>query len=139
MSDRELVVFTNGCFDIIHSGHIHLLREAKGLGAKLIVGLNSDLSVRRLKGASRPINNQDDRLMILEAIRYVDQVLIFDQDDPLELIMMLKPDILVKGSDYSVDSIVGADFVIKNGGYVKTFDLIDGKSSSEIIKKLDGQ
>ena len=109
------------------------------MGAKLIVGLNSDLSVSRLKGPSRPINNQADRLLVLNSIRYVDQVIIFDEDDPMDLIMKINPNVLVKGSDYNKKNIIGADFVIANGGSVKIVDLIDGKSSSDIIKRLDNQ
>ena len=139
MKGPDLIVFTNGCFDIIHVGHIHLLKQAKSMGAKLIVGLNSDLSVSRLKGPSRPVNNQTDRLLVLNSIRYVDQVIIFDQDDPLDLIMTINPNVLVKGSDYIKDYIIGAEFVISNGGSVRTVDLIDGKSSSNIIKRLDDQ
>jgi len=139
MKGPDLIVFTNGCFDIIHVGHIHLLKQAKSMGAKLIVGLNSDLSVSRLKGPSRPVNNQTDRLLVLNSIRYVDQVIIFDQDDPLDLIMTINPNVLVKGSDYTKDNIIGAEFVISNGGSVRTVDLIDGKSSSNMIKRLDDQ
>ncbi len=139
MKSADLIVFTNGCFDIIHAGHIHLLKQAKSMGAKLIVGLNSDLSVSRLKGPSRPINNQADRLLVLNSIRYVDQVIIFDQDDPMDLIMKINPNVLVKGSDYKKKNIIGADFVIANGGSVRIVDFVDGKSSSNIIKRLDDQ
>ena len=133
------IVFTNGCFDIIHVGHIHLLKQAKSMGDKLVVGLNSDLSVSRLKGPSRPVNNQTDRLLVLNSIRYVDEVIIFDQDDPLDLIMKVNPNVLVKGADYTQDNIIGAEFVTSNGGSVRTVDLIYGKSSSNIIKLLDDQ
>ena len=139
MKSADLIVFTNCCFDIIHAGHIHLLKQAKSMGAKLIVGLNSDLSVSRLKGPSRPINNQADRLLVLNSIRYVDQVIIFDQDDPMDLIMKINPNVLVKGSDYKKKNIIGADFVIANGGSVRIVDFVDGKSSSNIIKRLDDQ
>ena len=137
MKDQGLIVFTNGCFDIIHAGHIHLLKQAKSMGDKLIVGLNSDLSVKRLKGPSRPVNCQADRQLILSAIRYVDQVIIFDQDDPMDLIKSVNPDVLVKGSDYAHDDIVGAEFVTSRGGSVRTVDLILGKSSTNIIQRLD--
>lgn len=136
MKGSDLIVFTNGCFDIVHVGHIHLLKQAKRMGTKLIVGLNSDLSVSRLKGPSRPLNNQADRLLVLNSIRYVDQVIIFDEDNPLDLIMKINPNVLVKGSDYTKDNIIGAEFVISNGGSVRTVDLIDDKSSSNIIKRL---
>lgn len=137
MKGPDQIVFTNGCFDIVHVGHIHLLKQAKRMGTKLIVGLNSDLSISRLKGPSRPLNNQADRLLVLNSIRYVDQVIIFDEDNPLDLIRKINPNVLVKGSDYSKDNIIGAEFVISNGGSVRTVDLIDNKSSSKIIKRLD--
>lgn len=137
MKGPDQIVFTNGCFDIVHVGHIHLLKQAKRMGTKLIVGLNSDLSISRLKGPSRPLNNQADRLLVLNSIRYVDQVIIFDEDNPLDLIRKINPNVLVKGSDYTKDNIIGAEFVISNGGSVRTVDLIDNKSSSKIIKRLD--
>lgn len=136
MKNKKLLVFTNGCFDIIHKGHIHLLRQAKSMGSKLIVGLNSDASVRLLKGASRPINNQHDRLLVLSSIRYVDEVIIFDQADPLELIMNLNPDVLVKGSDYSLHNTIGAKYVIENGGIVNFVKKLPDVSSSSIINEI---
>ena len=102
-------VFTNGCFDILHRGHVEYLRQSKGLGDRLIVGLNSDSSVRRLKGDSRPINNQEDRAALLKALRFVDEVVIFDEDTPLELIKRLRPDIITKGGDYKTEDVVGND------------------------------
>jgi D-beta-D-heptose 7-phosphate kinase/D-beta-D-heptose 1-phosphate adenosyltransferase len=102
-----ITVFTNGCFDILHRGHIEYLRQSKGLGDRLIVGLNSDASVRRLKGESRPINNQEDRAALLKALRFVDEVIVFNADTPIDLITMLRPDIITKGGDYRPEDVVG--------------------------------
>ena len=136
MKSKEYIVFTNGCFDIIHAGHIHLLEQAKGFGARLIVGMNSDKSVRELKGPKRPINNEFDRMLVLNAIRYVDEVILFNSEEELlKLIKFLKPHIFVKGADYSENNIVGADFVLSNGGSVELVDLIVGKSTTNLIKK----
>ncbi|TAD99287.1 MAG: D-glycero-beta-D-manno-heptose 1-phosphate adenylyltransferase [Bacteroidetes bacterium] len=132
----EKVVFTNGCFDILHLGHIDYLEKAKALGNKLIVALNSDRSVRKLKGDGRPINKEHSRARMLAALAFVDGVVIFDEQTPLEIIMLLKPDILVKGSDYEIKNIVGADFVLSNGGQVKTIDLVQGYSTTKIIEKI---
>jgi len=129
------VVFTNGCFDILHLGHIDYLEKAKNLGHKLVVGLNSDDSVKRLKGEKRPINPEYARLRMLAALAFVDAVTTFGQDTPQELIETLSPNVLVKGNDYTIDKIVGADFVLKNGGQVLTIDLVEGYSTSNIIKK----
>ncbi|MCX7909301.1 MAG: D-glycero-beta-D-manno-heptose 1-phosphate adenylyltransferase [Ignavibacteria bacterium] len=130
------IVFTNGCFDIIHIGHINYLNEAKKFGDILIVGLNSDDSVKRLKGQNRPINTQDDRAGILDALKPVDYVVVFDEDTPLELIMEVKPDVLVKGADYRIEDIVGGDFVVRNGGKVVTIPFVEGKSTSSLIQKI---
>jgi D-beta-D-heptose 7-phosphate kinase/D-beta-D-heptose 1-phosphate adenosyltransferase len=130
------IVFTNGCFDIIHSGHIYYLGEAKKAGDILIIGLNSDNSVRRLKGNDRPVNNESDRAMVLDALKFVDYVTIFEEDTPYELIKLLQPDILVKGGDYNADEIVGADIVRENGGEVLIIPYIKGKSTTELIKKI---
>ncbi len=130
------IVFTNGCFDVIHSGHIHYLTEAKKLGDVLIIGLNTDDSVRRLKGNNRPINNQHDRAIVLDALKPVDVVVLFDEETPLELIKIINPDVLVKGADYKIEEIVGADFVQQNGGNVVTIEYIKGKSSTAIINKM---
>lgn len=135
LQDKK-IVFTNGCFDIIHSGHIHYLSEAKKLGDILIIGLNTDDSVKRLKGNNRPINNQQDRAVVLSALKPVDFVVLFDEDTPLELIKIINPDVLVKGADYKIEEIVGADFVQANGGEVVTVTLVEGKSSTSIINKL---
>lgn len=135
----ETVVFTNGCFDIIHPGHIDLLARAKALGTRLVVGINSDASVRAIKGAHRPFVNQDDRAEILLGLRSVDEVRIFDEATPAKLIEELKPDILVKGGDWATDRIVGADFVISNGGKVFSLPLKDGYSSSAIVEKIQNR
>lgn len=130
------IVFTNGCFDIIHSGHTFYLGEARKLGDVMIVGLNSDSSVRRLKGETRPVNNQFDRQEVLSALKSVDYVIFFEEDTPLELIKAVKPDFLVKGGDYNNDTIVGADFVVQNGGKVVTIPLVPNKSTTNIINKM---
>lgn len=130
------IVFTNGCFDIIHSGHVRYLYQAKSLGDILLVGLNSDDSVKRLKGKSRPINMQNDRAIVLSALEMVDYVCIFEEDTPLELIKVVKPDILVKGGDYKREEIVGANFVESYGGKVEIIPFIEGKSTTNIIDKM---
>ena len=136
------IVFTNGCFDIIHRGHISYLRESRQLGDLLIIGLNSDKSVKRLKGPERPINNQTDRAFVLEALDFVDYIVIFDQDTPLSIISAIKPDIYTKAGDYSLDNIIGpgigADYVTSYGGIVKIIDLVKGYSSTRIINTDQG-
>ena len=133
---EQVIVFTNGCFDIIHSGHLDLLKEAKSYGDKLIVGLNSDKSVSKLKGPERPIIGQSERKKILSALKFVDEVIIFNEENPLKLIKKLKPSILVKGADYTKEQIVGGAFVESYGGETKLVKLTKGKSSSKIINKL---
>lgn len=133
-SDR--IVFTNGCFDILHVGHLHTLKEAIQLGDKLIVGLNSDASVSRLKGKERPIVNQLDRTEMLAALEMVDAVIIFEDDTPEELIQMIKPDVLCKGGDWSIENIVGGDFVKSYGGQVVSIPFVKGYSSSSLIDKI---
>lgn len=130
------IVFTNGCFDILHTGHVQYLEEAKSLGDKLIIGLNSDASVKRLKGAERPVNHQEDRANVLAALGFVDGIVIFDEDTPAKLIEALCPDILVKGGDWPVEKIVGSDFVLKNGGQVLSIPFREGHSTSGIIEKI---
>jgi len=134
--EGESIIFTNGCFDILHLGHVDYLQKAKNIGGKLIIGVNSDDSVRRIKGTSRPIVDENSRMRILASLQFVDCVTLFDQDTPLELISILLPDILVKGNDYSIDNIVGADIVMKNGGRVDTISLVEGQSTSGIIDKI---
>lgn len=130
------VVFTNGCFDILHRGHLEYLQAAADLGDILIVGLNSDESVKRLKGENRPINNQNDRAFALASLVFVDAVVIFDEDTPLELIQRVKPNVLAKGGDYSIDTIVGADFIKNIGGDVQVIPFVDGYSTTQIIEKM---
>ncbi len=130
------VVFTNGCFDILHLGHVDYLEKARNLGQKLIVGLNTDASVQRLKGITRPITDEKSRARVMASLEFVDAVILFDEDTPLELINYLKPDILVKGNDYTVDTIVGAEVVLKNGGSVETVALVNGYSTSNVIEKI---
>lgn len=130
------VVFTNGCFDILHAGHTTYLNRAKSLGDVLVVGLNSDDSVRRLKGPSRPVNTQDDRAVVLSALRSVDYVCVFREDTPLELITAIQPDVLVKGGDYSIDTIVGADVVLGRGGKVLSLPFVEGKSTTSVIERM---
>ena len=135
-NDGHAIVFTNGCFDLLHPGHIQYLEDAAKLGDKLIVGLNDDDSVRRLKGSSRPINNLNFRKKILMGLRSVNLVIPFYEDTPLNLIELIKPDFLVKGGDYSIETVVGHKVVQDYGGQVKILSFLDGYSSSEIISKI---
>lgn len=130
------VVFTNGCFDILHRGHVDYLTKAKALGDLLVVGVNGDDSVRRLKGPNRPIVNQDDRAAVLAALAAVDYVSLFDEDTPFELIRAIVPDVLVKGADWSVEAIVGRDVVEAAGGTVQTLEFLPNRSTSSIIQKI---
>lgn len=136
---RSRTVFTNGCFDILHAGHVSYLKKARELGDRLVVGINSDESVRRLKGNERPINKLEDRVAVLSALDCVDEVIPFEEDTPLELIKRVHPDVLVKGDDYTVENIVGADFVLSYGGDVKTIPLLQGRSTTEIVKRMRGE
>lgn len=131
------IVFTNGCFDVLHYGHVRYLLDAKSLGDLLVVGLNSDGSVRRLKGESRPINGEKERAFVLAALEFVDYIVVFEEDTPEKLIETVKPDVLVKGGDYQIENIVGADFVMQNGGTVTTIPFVEGFSSSRIIEQLN--
>ena len=133
---QQKIVFTNGCFDVLHFGHVHYLLEAKKLGDILVVGLNSDNSVRRLKGLARPINGEKERAFVLAALSCVDYVVLFEEDTPENLIKIVQPDVLVKGGDYAIDQIVGADFVMQNGGTVTTIPFVEGYSSTQIIEQL---
>jgi rfaE bifunctional protein nucleotidyltransferase chain/domain len=130
------IVFTNGCFDILHLGHLDYLEKSRNLGDKLVVGLNTDHSVRLLKGQGRPIQDEITRSRMLAALVFVEAVVSFDEETPLELIKRVQPDILVKGKDYTIENIVGADFVMGNGGSVKTIDLIEGYSTTDLIEKI---
>ena len=138
-SEGKKVVFTNGVFDLLHIGHITYMAKASELGDKLIIGLNSDSSVKRIKGDDRPVNDQDSRAALLAALFFVDAIVLFEEDTPLNLICNLLPDILVKGADYAVENIVGAKEVLANGGEVKTIDFVEGYSSTSIIQKIRNQ
>lgn len=133
--ETSKVVFTNGCFDILHLGHARYLQEARALGDCLVLGLNTDSSVKSLKGPQRPINSQEDRAELLLHLRWVDYVVLFHEETPLELIQAISPEVLVKGGDWAVEDIVGSDFVLKNGGEVRSLQLVPGKSSTNIIEK----
>lgn len=133
------VVFTNGCFDLVHRGHIDYLSRARELGDCLVVGLNSDTSVQRLKGPERPIHNAQDRALLLAAFSFVDHVILFEEDTPYNLIQRVQPDILVKGGDYVVEDIVGYDIVTARGGRVLTLPFLDGFSTTLIVEKLRKQ
>ena len=132
----QKVVFTNGCFDLLHLGHVDYLEKAKALGGKLVVGLNTDDSVSRFKGPNRPIQDQASRARVLASLQFVDMVVLFNEDTPLDLISALIPDVLVKGSDYLAENIVGAEVVKRNGGEVKTIDFVSGYSTSRLIDKI---
>ncbi len=134
-SDKK-IVFTNGCFDLLHRGHLEYLKSAKELGDILIVGLNSDESVKGLKGDSRPINNESDRKFFLESLESVDWVEIFNEKTPLDLIRKVSPFVLVKGGDWKVSEIVGSEFVLENKGEVKSLQFIEGYSSTKLIEKI---
>lgn len=132
----EKIVFTNGCFDILHRGHVEYLAKAASLGNKLIVGLNTDTSVRRLKGNSRPVNDQEARAILLASLLFTDKIIFFEEDTPLELIRFIQPDILIKGNDYKPEEIVGYDIVKAKGGKIITIELTTGFSTTSILKKI---
>lgn len=132
----ERIVFTNGCFDLLHPGHVSLLRQAAALGDRLVVGLNSDASVARLKGPERPVQNEMSRALVLAALQMVDAVVLFGEDTPERLIREVAPDVLVKGSDYRVENVVGADFVLGRGGEVRLVDLVPGHSTTNLVRRL---
>jgi rfaE bifunctional protein nucleotidyltransferase chain/domain len=134
--EKQTIVFTNGCFDILHRGHVDYLSKAADLGNKLIIGVNTDASVSKLKGPHRPIQDQESRMLILASLTFVDAVILFDEPTPYELIKLVQPDILVKGSDYQVENIVGYDIVQAKGGKIKTIDFIPGYSTSAIESKI---
>ena len=136
-AERKKIVFTNGCFDLLHVGHIRYLAQAKKLGDFLIIGLNSDSSVKELKGEDRPINSFEDRATLLSAIESVDLVIMFEEQTPENLIKDIVPDILVKGGDYNIEDIVGYQTVMQNGGQVKTLSFYDGYSSTNYIHKIN--
>jgi rfaE bifunctional protein nucleotidyltransferase chain/domain len=132
----EKIVFTNGCFDILHFGHIHYLAEASELGDRLVIGLNSEASVKRLKGEHRPINDEVTRQYLLAALEFVDGVVVFEEDTPLELIKTILPDVIVKGGDWKSEQIVGSDIVLANGGQVKSLVFKEGYSTTLIEEKI---
>ena len=136
-AERKKIVFTNGCFDLLHVGHIRYLSHAKKLGDFLIIGLNSDRSVKKLKGKDRPINSFEDRAILLSALNSVDLVIKFEEQTPENLIKDIVPDVLVKGGDYNIEDIVGYQIVIKNGGQVKNLSFYDGYSSTNYIDKIN--
>ncbi|MGB9697598.1 MAG: D-glycero-beta-D-manno-heptose 1-phosphate adenylyltransferase [Ignavibacteria bacterium] len=136
--EKQTLVFTNGCFDIIHRGHIEYLNEAKKLGDFLLVAVNSDRSVKKIKGDNRPINSQQDRAVVLDNLKPVDGVIIFDEETPYELIKLFLPDVLVKGGDWKVEDIVGSDIVLSHGGRVISLSFLENYSTTAIIKKITG-
>ena len=133
---NDKIVFTNGCFDILHKGHIEYLVKAASLGTKLIIGLNTDNSVKRLKGESRPVNDEKARALLLASLVFVDEVILFDTDTPYDLINKIQPDVLVKGGDYKPEDIVGYDIVKTKGGEVVTLDFIEGYSTTSVIERM---
>ena len=132
----DKIVFTNGCFDILHKGHIEYLAKAASLGTKLIIGLNTDASVKRLKGDSRPVNDENARALLLASLVFVDKVILFDTDTPRDLIDFVQPDVLVKGGDYKLEEIVGYDIVKAKGGEIVTLDFVEGYSTTSLIEKM---
>ena len=133
---RKKIVFTNGCFDILHAGHVHLLTEAKSLGDRLLIGLNSDQSIQNLKGLDRPLNPVEARASVLESLSLVDGVTIFQEDTPRNLIKKIIPHVLVKGGDYSIENVVGADTVREAGGEVALIPILKGYSTSDLITRI---
>ena len=134
--NQRVIVFTNGCFDVLHPGHIELLKQAKARGARLIVGINSDESVRRIKGNNRPLFSQDERSAMLLALESVDEVRIFDEPTPESLIRAIAPDVLVKGGDWKMEQIVSRDIVEARGGVVRTIPLVPGLSTTSLIQRI---
>lgn len=130
------MVFTNGCFDIVHMGHVDYLEKARLLGDKLVLGLNTDQSVSRLKGPTRPLQDEMSRSRVMASFWFVDAIVLFDQETPYELIKAVQPDVLVKGDDYTVETIVGHEVVLANGGEVKTIPLVQGYSTSQVVAKV---
>ena len=133
MGDK--IIFTNGCFDILHAGHVHLLAACAQLGDRLIIGLNADASVKRLKGESRPINDEKSRAILLAALQFTDAIILFEQDTPETIIQTIRPDVLVKGGDWAKEQIVGSSFVESYGGVVKTISYLPGFSTTQIIAR----
>lgn len=134
-SSGKKIVFTNGCFDILHAGHVDYLRKARAMGDVLVVAVNTDSSVKRIKGDKRPLNSQEDRASVIAALDCVDYVTFFDEDTPYEIIKRIRPDVLVKGGDWE-GNVVGSDVVTANGGEVRTVELLPGRSTTELIDKI---
>lgn len=132
----DKIVFSNGCFDIVHRGHVEYLALASDKGQRMVLGLNTDASISRLKGPERPLVDQQSRAILLAALSFIDLVVFFDEDTPYELIKALQPDVLVKGSDYKPESIVGYDIVTGRGGTVETIDLVEGFSTTNLVNKI---
>lgn len=137
--DGKTIVTTNGCFDILHVGHVRYLEETKKFGDILIVALNSDKSVRRLKGEGRPINNENDRAEVLNALKSVDYVVLFDEDSPADLLAEIKPDVHTKGADYTVETLPEAKIILENGGRLEFISFVEGKSTTSTIAKINAQ
>lgn len=137
--EGKKIVFSNGCFDILHRGHVEYLSKAADLGDILVIGLNTDASVKRLKGPSRPVNDEKARAVVLAALEFVDAIVFFEEDTPYNLIKFVMPDILVKGKDYKAEDIVGYDIVTGNGGKVETIELVDGFSTTNILKMMNNE
>lgn len=133
---EKKIVFTNGCFDLLHQGHIDYLASAADRGDVLIIGLNTDASITRLKGEGRPVQDERSRALLLSALRFVDAIVLFDQDTPYDLIKIIQPDVLLKGSDYKAEDIVGYDIVMERGGEVVTIDYLDGFSTTGLINQI---
>lgn len=137
--EGKSIVFSNGCFDILHRGHVEYLSKAADLGDILVIGLNTDASVKRLKGPSRPVNDEKARAVVLAALQFVDAVVLFDEDTPYNLIKCVQPDVLVKGKDYKAEDIVGYDIVTNSGGRVETIELVEGFSTTKVIEALKSE
>lgn len=135
--ENKKLVFTNGCFDILHRGHVEYLNEARNLGDYLLIGVNSDASVKKIKGPNRPINNEDDRAYLLDNLKSVDYVIVFEEDTPYNLIKEIIPDLLVKGGDWKEDDIIGSDVVKENGGEVKSLNFVENYSTTSVIEKIN--
>ncbi len=135
-AQRKKIVFTNGCFDLLHYGHVKYLQDARKKGDILVVGINSDTSVKRIKGKPRPVVNEKDRLRLVAALESVDYIVLFKEDTPLKIIKFIKPDVLIKGADWNKNNIVGRDFVLSYGGRVSTIKFVKGYSTSNLIKKI---
>ena len=135
-AEGKTIVTTNGCFDILHVGHVRYLEKAKSFGDVLIVALNSDKSVKRIKGESRPVNNENDRAEVLSALRSVDYVVVFDEDSPIDLLLEIKPDVHTKGADYTIETLPEAKGIMEAGGRIEFITFVEGKSTTSIIEKM---